>query len=80
MSAVAVPAMSRVRVMAGAWVPEPVTCPHCGLVLTPRAAVLVPQHCPRCVARQRRAVRLEPMAVVGTVGRAEANRVGGCEP
>jgi hypothetical protein len=72
-SAVAVTAMTRLGVTAGAWVREAVRCPHCALVLTPRAAVLVPRHCPRCVARQRRAVRLEPMPGLGQVVRQQSD-------
>jgi hypothetical protein len=37
-------------------------CPRCGLVVAPRLALLRPRHCPRCVARRRVAVELEPLS------------------
>jgi len=33
-------------------------CPRCGLTITPRAAWLTVEHCPRCMARSRVAVGL----------------------
>jgi hypothetical protein len=39
----------------------PVGCPRCGLVLAPRLPALAPRHCPRCLARRRVAVELEPL-------------------
>jgi hypothetical protein len=33
-------------------------CPRCGLTVRPRPASLVIEHCPRCIARRRTAVRL----------------------
>jgi hypothetical protein len=33
-------------------------CPRCGLTIRPRPASLVIEHCPRCIARRRTAVRL----------------------
>jgi hypothetical protein len=33
-------------------------CPRCGLTIKPRLASLAVEHCPRCVARSRVAVRL----------------------
>jgi phage FluMu protein Com len=59
------------------WARAAVRCPQCGLVLTPRALVLVPLYCPRCLALLRRAVQLEPMARVGQGERAQADRTGG---
>jgi hypothetical protein len=34
-------------------------CPECGLAITPRAAALVPAHCPRCRVLRRAVVMLE---------------------
>jgi hypothetical protein len=39
-----------------------VRCPSCGLVLAPRTALLVPRYCPRCLARRRSAMELEPLS------------------
>jgi hypothetical protein len=36
-----------------------VTCPSCGLTLAPRMPILLPRHCPRCLARKRTAVELQ---------------------
>ena len=33
-------------------------CPTCGLVLNPRARLVSPQYCPRCLARRRTAIAL----------------------
>ena len=33
-------------------------CPRCGLSLRPRASWLTIEHCPRCIARDRTAVKL----------------------
>jgi predicted amidophosphoribosyltransferase len=35
-------------------------CPRCGLTLKPRLPSLAVEHCPRCVARNRRAIKLFP--------------------
>jgi hypothetical protein len=32
------------------------SCPRCGLIIHVRASFLLPYHCPRCVARARKAV------------------------
>jgi hypothetical protein len=32
------------------------TCPRCGLSLTPRSATIAPHYCPRCLARRREAI------------------------
>jgi hypothetical protein len=37
-------------------------CPHCRLALSTRAALVLPRHCPRCLARRRRRVELRPVA------------------
>ena len=39
-----------------------VCCPRCGLILAQRLPALQPRHCPRCVARRRAVVELEPMS------------------
>jgi hypothetical protein len=39
-----------------------VRCPRCGLVVTVVVLSLQPRHCPRCLARRRSAVALEPVA------------------
>lgn len=33
-------------------------CPQCGLTIAPKVDWLVVEHCPRCLARRRTAVRL----------------------
>jgi hypothetical protein len=33
-------------------------CPRCGLTVRPRADWLDVEHCPRCIARRREAVRM----------------------
>lgn len=33
-------------------------CPRCGLTIVPKATWLVVEHCPRCLARRRLAVRM----------------------
>jgi len=38
------------------------SCPRCGLTITPRARWLAIEHCPRCLARARLPVRLIPSA------------------
>lgn len=38
-----------------------VRCPACALTLWPRVASLAPEHCPRCLARRRVPVALEPL-------------------
>lgn len=37
-------------------------CPECGYSVTPRFAVVAPEHCPRCIVRRRTAVSLERSA------------------
>lgn len=37
-----------------------VRCDRCGLIVASRTAALAPRYCPRCLARQRTAVRLRP--------------------
>jgi hypothetical protein len=39
-----------------------VRCPRCRLRLGPLAPVLVPQYCPRCLAKQRLTVELQPIS------------------
>lgn len=34
------------------------SCPRCGLSITPRTSWLTVEHCPRCIARSRIPVRL----------------------
>jgi hypothetical protein len=39
---------------------ELVGCPRCGLSISPTATTFIPTHCPRCLARRRVAIALEP--------------------
>jgi hypothetical protein len=43
---------------SGAQSPRLLSCPRCGLGIKPRARWLEIEHCPRCMARSRIAVRL----------------------
>ena len=49
-----------------------VRCDRCGLVVASRTAALAPRYCPRCLARRRVAVRLEPFQIAGGYGVAGA--------
>ena len=60
------------RPARGAAVAAVARCDRCGLVVTSRTAALAPRYCPRCLARRRSAVRLEPFQHAGVDGVARA--------
>ena len=50
------------------------SCPRCGYTISPRTAWLTVEHCPRCLARDRRAVQLqEPDRAAGEHGDGDAS-------
>ena len=49
-------------------------CPRCGFTIRPRTAWLTVEYCPRCLARDRRAVQLrEPDRATGERGQGDAS-------
>lgn len=60
---------------ATGWMPA-LSCGHCGFSIRPRAGFLRVEHCPRCLAKRRVAVRLreddesEPRPTVDEAARA----------
>lgn len=62
-AAASTPLAAASRPARGATAAAVVRCDRCGLVVASRTAALVPRYCPRCLARRRLAVHLQPFQI-----------------